>query len=129
MTRWLIRLAFPALAVLIALLVVGVKAPQNTAKTEVTNQQPTPVIPAFEAVVPVPVTSAEPDIVFKWQDSDGGWHYADQPPAEGRWNALAIEPGRSSLPSDQQETPETPDLYAPYAAPFNLQPQLPENGS
>lgn len=130
MTRWLIRLAFPALGLLIVLLFIGVKAPENTVKKETTSQQRVaPAISAFEAMVPAPATLDGPDIVFKWQDSDGGWHYADQPPANGHWNALAIEPGRSSLPLGPQETQEPPDLYSPYVAPFNLQRQLPENGT
>lgn len=129
MTRWLIRLAFPALAVLVAFIAYGVKAPENPAG-QTSEETPTDTMPSFEAVVPAPVAPEGPDIVFKWQDEDGSWHYADQPPAQGPWYTLAIEPGRNAQPV----TPESPDpadedFTSPYSAPFALDPKYPDNGS
>lgn len=134
MTRWLIRLAFPALGILVALIVVGVRAPENPVKPETTKAANT-TMPSFEALVPAPSQSDGPDIVFKWQDSDGGWHYADQPPNEGPWHALAIEPLRGSLDTPGNSSfgdPDYSDLNSPYSAPFPIfpvQPLLPGNGS
>lgn len=129
MTRWLIRLAFPALAVLVGFIIYGVKAPNNSAG-EPPELRRSNTIPSFEAVVPAPVAPKGPDIVFKWQDDDGSWHYADQPPAEGPWYTLAIEPGQDAQPV----TPESPDpadddLDSPYSAPFSLDSGYPRNGS
>ncbi|GGY73597.1 DUF4124 domain-containing protein [Marinobacter zhanjiangensis] len=129
MTRWLIRLAFPALAVLVGFIVYGVKAPDNPAGQS-PEQSESDTIPSFEAVVPAPVIPEGPEIVFKWQDEDGGWHYADQPPAEGPWYTLTVDPGPETRPA----TPDGPDpadedLNSPYSAPFSLGPRYPENGS
>ncbi|MFC4260652.1 DUF4124 domain-containing protein [Marinobacter lacisalsi] len=129
MTRWLIRLAFPALAVLMGLIVYGVKAPDNPAGPTPEHRQSS-TIPSFEAVVPAPVTPEGPDIVFKWQDDDGSWHYADQPPSEGPWYTLAIEPGRETQPvTPDSPDPADDDLDSPYTAPFSLDPGYPRNGS
>lgn len=131
MTRWLIRLAFPALGILVALIVIGVRAPENPVKPEATNAANS-TIPSFEALVPAPAQSDEPDIVFKWQDSDGGWHYADHPPSEGPWHALAIEPTRDSLDAPASGgfgEPDYRELESPYSAPFPMMPLLPGNGS
>lgn len=124
MSRWLIRLAFPALGILVALMFVGVKAPENPVKTETASSASTP-IPSFEALIPAPVPAEGPEIIFKWQDSDGGWHYADQPPAHGPWHALAI----GNMDRQPADKPDYDELHAPYTAPFRLQPQLPGNGS
>lgn len=129
MTRWLIRLAFPALGLLLALIVYGVKAP-DTPTGEPQDIKTSNTIPSFEAVVPAPVSPEGPDIVFKWQDEDGGWHYADQPPKEGRWYTLAIEPGpEAPLVTPDSPDPAKEDLTLPYSAPFSLDPRYPENGS
>ena len=60
--KWLIRLAFPALGVLVALMFFGLNDPAETtskpAKAE-TNAE----IPAFEGLVPSPVPTEGPDIV------------------------------------------------------------------
>lgn len=128
MTRWLIRLAFPALGLLVALLIFGVKAPETPTVSEEVRESK--AIPSFEALVPAPVTPTGPDIIFKWQDADGSWHYADQPPENGNWNTLAIEPGQGSR--SLQPAPPDPtndDLNAPYSAPFALEPRLPQSGS
>ena len=129
MSRWLIRLAFPALAVLVGFIVYGVKAPDNPAgQTKELRQSNS--IPSFEAVVPAPVTPEGPDIVFKWQDKDGSWHYADQPPSEGPWYTLSIESGQKPQPvTPDSPDPADEDLDAPYSAPFSLAPGYPENGS
>ena len=129
MTRWLIRLAFPALAVLVGLIVYGVRAPDNAPGQSAKLNQSS-AIPSFEAVVPAPVTPEGPDIVFKWQDDDGSWHYADQPPSEGTWYTLAIEPGQEARPvTPHSPDPADEDLNAPYSAPFALEPSYPSNGS
>ena len=126
MTRWLMRLAFPALAVLVGLIIYGVKAPDNTASRGTEPGQPDDTIPSFEALVPAPVVPDGPDIVFKWQDKDGGWHYADQPPAEGPWYTLTVDPG--PVTTDSPDLADD-DLASPYSAPFSLAPGYPENGS
>lgn len=119
MMRWLIRLAFPALGLLLLLISFGINDPETVANPE--SSKPTdPEIPAFEGLVPSPAPLDGPDIVFKWQDNDGGWHYADRPPAQGPWNALAIEP----TPQPRQGANEAAesDWQSPYHAPFALQP-------
>ncbi len=129
MNRWLRRLAFPALGLLVALILFGVKAPDAPPIQPEAGDHGESA-PAFEAIVPAPVPKEGPDIVFKWRDADGNWNYADQPPPHGRWNALAIEPGRGNQPV----TPDSPDpadgdLAAPYSAPFSLRNFYPESGS
>ncbi len=114
--RWLIRLAFPALALLLLLISFGINDPDtipNTAK-------PTQGIPAFEGLVPPPIPQTGPEIVFKWQDSDGGWHYADQPPAQDQWNALSIEPDQRLF--GQRDNSGSSNWQEPYSAPFSLTP-------
>ena len=129
MTRWLIRLAFPALGLLVALIVYGVKAPENGPyKPDEPRQAKS--MPSFEELVPAPVAPEGPDIVFKWQDDDGSWHYADQPPKEGPWYTLAIESGQEAQPvTPDSPDPADEDLASPYSAPFALDPHYPENGS
>lgn len=114
MRRWAFRLAFPALGLLIVLMFVGIKEP--TPKTTSTTTEP---VPAFEGVVPNPVPDTGPDIVFKWQDTDGSWHYADKPPSDGNWNALAVDPAGSRL-NAQPEVMAEPDWQSPYTAPYSL---------
>ncbi|MDY6797708.1 MAG: DUF4124 domain-containing protein [Pseudomonadota bacterium] len=123
--RWLIRLAFPALGVLLLLIFFGINTPENT--TPPAGKTSPGDIPAFEGLVPTPVPTQGPDIVFKWQDEQGSWHYADQPPEEGPWNALAIERPRSSNTPTAGANPE-PDWDAPYRAPFDLD-SHPRNGT
>lgn len=119
MTRWLIRLAFPALGVLLLLIFFGIREPEHV--TDGTDAAGTTSnIPAFEGMVPNPVPQNGPEIVFKWQDNDGGWHYADRPPAQGSWNALAIEPSRPSPTTGGNGA--APDWRSPYHAPFELSP-------
>ncbi|SDW95232.1 DUF4124 domain-containing protein [Marinobacter mobilis] len=119
MTRWLIRLAFPALGVLLLLIFFGIREPEHVA-IETDAPGTASNIPAFEGMVPNPVPNDGPEIVFKWQDNDGGWHYADRPPAQGSWNALAIEPTRPSPVTGGNGT--APDWRSPYHAPFELSP-------
>lgn len=125
--KWLIRLAFPALGVLVMLIFFGIADPADTTP----KQQETATagnIPAFEGLVPSPIPTDGPDIVFKWQDNDGGWHYADSPPESGRWNALAIEradePNRSRASGDPAS-----DWQSPYSAPFSMNSGPGNNGS
>ena len=87
--KWLIRLSFPALGLLLLLIFFGLGDPDQVSEPVKTEQATT--IPSFEGLLPSPIPTEGPDIVFKWQDTDGNWHYADQPPAQGPWNALAIE--------------------------------------
>lgn len=116
--KWLIRLAFPALGVLLLLIFFGLGDPVDTAPTEKTKAS-TEEIPAFEGLVPSPIPTEGPDIVFKWQDNKGGWHYADSPPETGRWNALAIE--RADESTRPAASPDSePDWQSPYTAPFSL---------
>jgi hypothetical protein len=125
--KWVIRLAFPALGVLLLLIFFGIGDPAQTTP-ETGNSETTEEIPAFEGLVPSPLPTEGPEIVFKWQDSKGGWHYADSPPETGRWNALAIERaddnGRQGTGSD----PET-DWRSPYSAPFSMNAAPANNGS
>ncbi len=129
MMRWLLRLAFPALGLLVALMVFGIKAPESpTQKPEEVREAGS--IPSFEALVPAPVKPTGPDIVFKWKDADGSWNYADQPPNSGNWNTLAIEPGQGARNlSPEPQNPSGDDLSAPYSAPFSLDPNRSRAGS
>lgn len=124
--KWLIRLAFPALGVLIALMFFGINDPTSTSD-QTAEAEANVDIPSFEGLVPSPMPTEGPDIVFKWQDSDGNWHYADKPPAQGPWNALAIERTESETirpPADPDS-----DWHSPYRAPFSLSPDTANNGS
>jgi len=127
--KWLLRLAFPALGLLLALIYFfGLDDPQTVAPPDQNQPQSQEDIPAFEGLVPTPVPAEGPDIIFKWQDTDGHWHYADQPPPHGNWNTLAIE-----RPSDEPfSTPPADsgdDWQTPYQAPFSLTPDTGSNGS
>jgi len=125
--KWLIRLAFPALGVLLMLIFFGINEPEPQGVTSVPEADTEEDIPAFEGLVPSPVPVDGPDIVFKWQDRDGSWHYADKPPENGSWNALAIERQRNGgLPRQATSNPET-DWQSPYSAPFSLAPMAPAN--
>lgn len=125
--KWLIRLAFPALGVLMMLIFFGINEPEPKTVASSAGESSKETIPAFEGLVPSPVPVEGPDIVFKWQDQDGSWHYADKPPANGAWNALAIERqsngGRPRLAEPNLET----DWQSPYNAPFSLGPMPPAN--
>lgn len=130
--KWLIRLAFPALGVLLMLIFFGINEPKpstNNSTAKAVPEKPAKAdIPSFEGLVPSPVAIDGPDIVFKWQDHDGSWHYADKPPENGSWNALAIErqsKGRSGT-RRAEPNPET-DWQSPYSAPFSLAPMQPAN--
>lgn len=116
--KWLIRLAFPALGVLVILIVFGLGDTSHTA-TSPNNSETAEEIPAFEGLVPSPVPTEGPEIVFKWQDHDGGWHYADSPPKTGHWNALAIERA-DEPPSPNASADPAPDWQSPYSAPFSM---------
>ncbi|MDX1456368.1 MAG: DUF4124 domain-containing protein [Marinobacter sp.] len=115
--RWLIRLAFPALGLLLLLISFGITDPETVPETADNSHS----VPAFEGLVPPPIPQEGPEIVFKWQDSDGGWHYADRPPEEGQWNALAIEPMRR--PPVRQNNSADSNWQEPYRAPFSLAPR------
>lgn len=126
MMKWLIRLAFPALGLLLLLIFFGLNDPEQV--SEPVADEPQPDIPAFEGLVPSPVSTDGPDIVFKWQDTDGSWHYADQPPEQGPWNTLAIERPEKDLLRNRAPDPDT-DWQSPYSAPFSLGPTAGSNGS
>lgn len=124
--KWLIRLAFPALGVLLILIFFGLDDPDTITSTQENDNSET-TIPSFEGLVPSPIPTEGPDIVFKWQDSDGNWHYADTPPEHGPWNALAIERQRGNQTPPPQDS-ET-DWQSPYRAPFSLETEPAGNGS
>lgn len=127
MMKWLIRLAFPALGVLLVLMFFGLNEPKPKAVESTPKEETGTEIPAFEGLVPSPIPVEGPDIVFKWQDSDGSWHYADQPPEDGPWNALAIErQSNGDVPRSTEPDPET-DWQSPYSAPFSLAPSSTAN--
>ena len=115
--KWLIRLSFPALGLLLLLIFFGLGDPDQVSEPENTQQATT--IPSFEGLLPSPIPTEGPDIVFKWQDTDGNWHYADQPPAQGPWNALAIERPDPISRKPQTINPED-DWRSPYQAPYSL---------
>ena len=113
--RWAFRLAFPALGLLILLIAVGVREPEH----ESTGSSKGEPIPSFDGLIPDPLPEEGPEIVFKWRDRDGSWHFSDHPPASGPWDALAIDPRKLRLtPAEDQDA----DLHAPYHAPFSLAP-------
>jgi len=118
MIKWLVRLAFPALGVLLLLIVFGLGTPERVTQP-LAKETPSAEIPAFETLVPEPVVIDLPDVIFKWQGTNGNWHYADQPPPRGPWNTLAIErpsPPRGTAGSAEPEV----DWRAPYSAPFSM---------
>lgn len=124
--KWLVRLSFPALGFLLLLMFFGLNDPDQASKPIAEESQAD--IPAFEGLVPSPVPTEGPDIVFKWKDTDGSWHYADQPPEQGPWNTLAIERADKQAPSSRTSNPDT-DWQSPYRAPFSLGPSAGSNGS
>lgn len=117
--RWLIRLAFPALGLLMLLILFGIHDPEPAANKSDTKTE-TADMPSFEGLVPTPVEKDGPEIVFKWRDNDGSWHYADRPPERGAWNALAIQPGPDAPPAEGSKPAGDDDWQAPYSAPFAL---------
>lgn len=124
MMKWLIRLSFPALGLLLLLIFFGLNDPEQVSEPVADDEQPE--IPAFEGLVPSPIPTEGPEIVFKWQDTDGNWHYADQPPKRGPWYTLAIE--RQDKASPLSRTPESEtDWQSPYTAPFSLAPSAAGN--
>lgn len=127
--KWLIRLAFPALGLLLALIFFGINDPEGPAKTSAQPPELAEPIPSFEGVVPTPMPKEGPDIVFKWQDSRGNWHYADKPPKQGAWNALAVEPANQDLDTSASYDSLDEDWSSPYAAPFSLETETPRNDS
>ena len=126
MIKWLVRLSFPALGLLLLLMFFGLNDPEQASDPVAEEAQPE--IPAFEGLVPSPIPTDGPDIVFKWRDTDGNWHYADQPPEQGSWNTLAIERADKNRASARASNPET-DWQSPYNAPFYLGPGARNNGS
>ncbi|TGN38057.1 DUF4124 domain-containing protein [Marinobacter confluentis] len=125
--KWLIRLAFPALGVLVMLIFFGLGDPTETTPAA-QDSADAEEIPAFEGLVPSPIPTEGPEIVFKWQDSDGGWHYADSPPETGHWNALAIE--RADQPNGPSGNSDpVSDWQSPYSAPFSMNSGPVNNGS
>ncbi|HKK57486.1 DUF4124 domain-containing protein [Marinobacter sp.] len=125
--KWLTRLAFPALGLLVALIFFGLNDPA-TAPSKGDSAAAPEEIPAFEGLVPSPIPTEGPEIVFKWQDTHGSWHYADSPPETGRWNALAIERADKATRTDPGADPAN-DWQSPYNAPFSLGADPANNGS
>lgn len=115
--KWLIRLSFPALGLLLLLIFFGLGDPEKV--SEPVKPEQAESIPSFEGLLPSPIPTEGPDIVFKWQDTDGNWHYADQPPAQGQWNALAIERPDPISRKPPTINPED-DWQSPYQAPYSL---------
>jgi hypothetical protein len=113
--RWAFRLAFPALGLLMVLMFFGinVEAPPAAEETESAATK------SFESVIPTPSKEEGPDIVFKWRDAKGNWHYADKPPSKGRWNALALDPTAVQI-SPPHQVGEDQNWQAPYSTPFSL---------
>jgi len=121
MMKWLIRLSFPALGLLLLLIFFGLNDPEQVSAPVASEDQPE--IPAFEGLVPSPIPTEGPEVVFKWQDTDGNWHYADQPPKQGPWYTLAIERQGKQSPLNRNPEPEPEnDWQSPYTAPFSLAP-------
>jgi len=116
--KWLIRLAFPALGLLLVLIFFGLGDPEQVTEPDagITAQE----IPAFEGLLPSPVATEGPEVIFKWQDTDGNWQFADTPPPQGPWNALAIEQPGASAPRENPPGESGDDWQAPYKAPFSL---------
>ncbi|WP_152208503.1 DUF4124 domain-containing protein [Marinobacter changyiensis] len=127
--KWLIRLAFPALGLLLTLIFFGINDTDGQAKTSDKTPELAETIPSFEGVVSTPVPEKGPDIVFKWQDRQGNWHYADKPPKQGAWNALAVEPANQGLDTSASNGSFDDDWSSPYAAPFSLDTNTPRNDS
>lgn len=125
--RWLVRLAFPALGLLLALIFFGINDPDTTVSDEQVTEDKR--FPSFEGEIPIPLPTEGPAVVFKWQDTDGNWHYADQPPAQGAWDALALDstPDNPFLPMAEED--EEKDLRSPYSAPFALDGERSPNDS
>ncbi|PFG10098.1 MULTISPECIES: DUF4124 domain-containing protein [unclassified Marinobacter] len=119
MIKWLVRLAFPALGVLVLLIVLGLGTPEQQVAQPLAKETKPTDIPAFETLVPDSVVIESPDIIFKWQDTDGNWHYADQPPPRGPWNTLAIERPTPSRGVTGSAEPGA-GWQTPYTAPFNM---------
>lgn len=115
--KWLVRLSFPALGLLVLLVLFGINEADQP--SEPVTQETESGIPAFEGLVPSPIPTEGPDIVFKWQDTEGNWHYADQPPEHGPWNTLAIERAEKNPSPARISNPEN-DWQSPYNAPFSL---------
>lgn len=126
MMQWLIRLAFPALGLLLVLIFFGINDPETTSQPSQPTVEAAETMPSFEGLVPTPVPKDGPQIVFKWRDDDGGWHYADRPPEQGSWNALAVEPSAQDFTSPMP-TDDPDDWQSPYAAPFSLDADRPRN--
>jgi hypothetical protein len=124
--KWLIRLAFPALGLLLLLMFFGLGDPETVSKP--TAEKKPEEVPRFEGLLPSPIPVEGPDIVFKWQDTEGNWHYADQPPEQGSWNALAID-RPSQTPREATGADSANDWQAPYRAPFSLNGSTGSNGS
>jgi hypothetical protein len=116
--RWLVRLAFPALGLLLALIFFGINDPGGRVQPNLESMDGS--FPSFEGEVPLPLSTEGPAVVFKWQDTDGNWHYADQPPAQGSWDALALDSTSDSPFLPITEENEEKDLASPYSAPFSL---------
>ncbi|KPQ27312.1 MAG: protein of unknown function containing DUF4124 domain [Marinobacter excellens HL-55] len=128
MMKWLIRLAFPALGLLVLLIFFGLGDPAAVSEPAIEKVEKPTEIPPFEDLLPAPIPTEGPEIVFKWQDTEGNWHYADQPPPQGPWNALAIERPGKNVRNERRADPDN-DWQSPYRAPFSLSPSPGDNGT
>lgn len=112
---WTFRLAFPALGLLLVLMFFGISAPEapvaDEAKVDTTE--------SFETIIPTSTSEKGPDIVFKWRDSKGSLHYADKPPSQGRWSALALDPSAVQITPPNQ-IGANQGWQSTYSTPFSL---------
>lgn len=68
--------------------------------------KPQSQLPAFEAEVPPLLPKNGPEVAFKWQDNQGAWHYADQPPTDTPTQALMLDPSTAVLGQHSSPAPE-----------------------
>lgn len=88
---WALRLLFAG-AVLLLLATPWLLAQHD-------KQQAPQNLPSFESVVPPPLHAKGPQIVYKWQDDKGGWHYADRPPRNHVWKVITVSPDSNLMPA------------------------------
>ena len=91
MKTWVLRLLFAG-AVLLLLATPWLLARYG-------KHQAPQDLPSFESVVPPPLHAKGPQIVYKWQDDKGGWHYADRPPRNHVWKVMTVSPDSNLMPA------------------------------
>ncbi len=108
MKKWAIRLLFAG-AVILLLATPWLLAKHNESRAAQD-------MPSFESVVPPPLHEKGPQVVYKWQDSKGVWHYADQPPANHAWKAITVAPGNNVMPTTPKKNEPVGSASAPQGA-------------